>query len=107
MARKRIGRRGSRKVSVTPSSGNVFRDIGFSRVEAERLRIRSDLMRAVHSTIQDRGLTQAAAAHLLGVTQPRVSDLVRGRIDLFSIDTLIDMLTRAGLEVEVRARKGA
>ena len=104
MARKTAQRRGSRTVSVTRSSGNVFRDVGFARAEAERLRIRADLMGAVRKTIEARGLTQAAAARLLGVTQPRVSDLVRGRIDLFSIDTLIDMLTRAGVAVEVRTR---
>jgi predicted XRE-type DNA-binding protein len=104
MARKNAQRLGSRTVNVTRSSGNVFRDVGFARAEAEQLRIRADLMGAVRKTIETRGLTQAAAARLLGVTQPRVSDLVRGRIDLFSIDTLIDMLTRAGVGVEVRTR---
>jgi predicted XRE-type DNA-binding protein len=95
---------------ITPSSGNVFRDLGFGEDEAEHLRIRSTLMIAVRKLIEDRGLTQAEAAKLLGVTQPRISNLVRGRIDLFSIDTLVGMLARAGIHVDVvfsTARQGA
>jgi predicted XRE-type DNA-binding protein len=86
---------------ITPSSGNVFRDLGFSEEEAEHLRIRSSLMIAVRKLIEDRGLTQAEAATLFGVTQPRISNLVRGRIDLFSIDSLIDMLARAGVRIDI------
>jgi predicted XRE-type DNA-binding protein len=86
---------------ITPSSGNVFRDLGFSEEEAEHLRIRSSLMIAVRKLIEDRGLTQAEAATLFGVTQPRISNLVRGRIDLFSIDSLIDMLARAGVRIGI------
>ena len=89
------------------SSGNVFRDLGFPAEEAENLRIRSELMARLSRVIQDEGLTQGEAAQLLGVTQPRVSALVRGKIDLFSIDTLVKMLSRVGLRVTVtvRARK--
>lgn len=87
--------------TITRSSGNVFRDLGFSEDEAEHLRIRSTLMVAVRKLIEERGLTQTEAAKLLGVTQPRISNLARGRIDLFSIDTLIDMLARAGIHVDV------
>ena len=86
---------------ITPSSGNVFADLGFGEVEAEHLRIRSSLMIQVRQLIDERNLTQTEAAKLFGVTQPRISNLVRGRIDLFSIDTLIDMLSRAGVHVEV------
>src|SRR5262249_9998718 len=82
---------------VRRSSGNVFRDLGFSAAEAESLRLRADLMVQIRRLIEGRKLTQAAAAKLLGVTQPRISDLVRGKIDLFSIDTLVDMLARAGI----------
>jgi predicted XRE-type DNA-binding protein len=95
---------------IVPSSGNVFADLGFPAEEAEHLRIRSTLMSAAHKLIDERGLTQAEAAKLFGVTQPRVSNLVRGRIDLFSIDTLVDMLARAGVQVDVAfstLRKGA
>lgn len=89
-----------KKVKLPRSSGNVFRDLGFSPDEAEYLRVRSELMLNLQKVITARGLKQAEAAKALGVTQPRVSDLMRGRIDLFSIDTLIDMLARLG----VRAR---
>ncbi|MBI2834178.1 MAG: XRE family transcriptional regulator [Acidobacteria bacterium] len=89
------------RLKITPSSGNVFRDLGFSREEAEHLVIRSDLMIAVQKEIEHRALKQAGAAKLLGVTQPRVSDLLRGRIDLFSTDALIDMLARLGIRVRV------
>ena len=86
------------------STGNVFRDLGFPAEEAENLRIRSELMARLTRVIEDEGLTQAETAQLLGVTQPRVSDLVRGRIDVFSIDTLVKMLSRAGVRVTVTAR---
>ena len=86
---------------IIPSSGNVFTDLGFHEEEAEHLRIRSMLMVAIRRIIESRDLTQAEAAKLFGVTQPRISNLVRGRIDLFSIDTLVDMLARAGVQVEL------
>ena len=85
------------------SSGNVFRDLGYGPEAAEHLRIRSVLMATLSGLIQDRELTQAEAARLFRVSQPRVSDLVRGKIDLFSIDTLVDMLARAGMKVEFTA----
>jgi predicted XRE-type DNA-binding protein len=84
------------------SSGNVFRDLGFSPKEAESLRLRSDLMIELGRLMKSRKLTQNAAAKLFGVSQPRVSDLTRGKIDLFSIDTLVSMLARAGIRVELR-----
>ena len=87
------------------STGNVFRDLGFGLEDAESLRIRAELMVRVRQLIDSRQLTQAAAAKLFRVTQPRVSDLVRGRIDLFSIDTLIDMLARAGVRVRVTLQR--
>lgn len=89
---------------VRRSSGNVFRDLGFSNAEAENLRIRSELMVRLRKVIESEGLTQARAARLLGVSQPRVSDLIRGRIELFSIDMLVNMLAKAGLRVTMTAR---
>lgn len=86
---------------IRQSSGNVFQDLGFGAEEAEHLRIRSTLMAEVCQYIEERGLTQSQAAEIFGVTQPRISNLVRGKIDLFSIDTLVDMLTRAGMHVDV------
>ena len=89
------------KTKVTRSSGNVFKDLGFSDEEAEHLKIRSTLMIQLRKVIEERGLTQGEAAKLFGVTQPRVSDLVRGKIDLFSIDMLVDMLAHAGVRVKL------
>jgi predicted XRE-type DNA-binding protein len=84
------------------TSKNVFRDLGFNAEEAENLRIRSALMVAITKHIQQTELTQKEAAHLLGVTQPRISDLIRGRIEVFSIDTLIAMLSRLGVKTSIR-----
>ena len=86
-------------LKVTPSSGNVFRDLGFSSDDAEHLLIRADLLIQLQKAITSRRLTQTKAAKLLRVTQPRVSDVLRGRIDLFSTDSLIDMLARLGVHV--------
>ena len=88
-------------IKVTRSSGNVFRDLGFPVEEAEHLKLRSHLMAQLRKLIETRGLTQAQAAALFGVTQPRISDLVRSKIDLFSIDTLVDMLAHAGVRVKL------
>jgi predicted XRE-type DNA-binding protein len=89
------------KLKMTRSSGNVFKDVGFPEEEAEHLRVRADLLIQIQKTIEARGLKQAEAAKLLGVTQPRVSDLVRGRLDLFSADSLIDMLGKLGVRVRL------
>ena len=86
---------------ITPSSGNVFLDLGFSEEDAAHLELRSSLMFTIRKLMQDRNLTQIKAAQLFGVTQPRISDLVRGRVDLFSSDSLVDMLARAGIRVDV------
>jgi predicted XRE-type DNA-binding protein len=94
------------KTRIVRSSGNVFEDLGFSPEEAEHLKARSELMIALKTVIEDRGLTQSAAAELLGVTQPRISNLVRGRIDLFSVDTLISMLAHVGVRVRLVLSKG-
>ena len=88
-------------VKVTLSTGNVFRDLGFSKEESEHLLIRADLLIQVQKAIAARRFKQAEAAKLLRVTQPRVSDLLRGRIDLFSTDSLIDMLARLGVGVRL------
>jgi predicted XRE-type DNA-binding protein len=81
------------------STGNVFADLGFAAEEAEHLRVRAELMIALSKALEARGLTQVQAAKLLGVSQPRVSDLRRGKIDRFSIDTLVTMLGHAGVKV--------
>ena len=99
-------------LEITPSTGNVFRDLGFPKAEAEHLLVRADLLIQLQKAIASRGLKQAEVAKVLWVTQPRVSDLLRGRIDLFSTDALIDMLARLGIGVRLvtkapRSRKVA
>ena len=93
---------------VTPADGNIFADLGFSPEEAENLKVRAKLMSELRDLIAD--VTQVEAARLLGVTQPRVSDLKRGKIGLFTIDALVNMLARAGIKMRVtlsRPKKSA
>jgi predicted XRE-type DNA-binding protein len=91
-------------MKAVKSSGDVFLDVGFTPAEARNLRMRSDMMTALRKFIEKEELTQAAAARRLKVTQPRISDLTRGKISRFSLDTLVNMLADAGLEVEVRIK---
>lgn len=90
---------------IRRGSGNVFRDLGASEAEAENLRVRSALMRQIERLIRDEGWSQREAARVLGVTQPRISDLARGKIDRFSVDSLIEILGRCGLAVTVTAKR--
>ncbi|HEY6157601.1 MAG TPA: XRE family transcriptional regulator [Gemmatimonadales bacterium] len=94
-------------IKITKGSGNVFRDLGLPSVEAEHLRVRAELMLALERWMKHRRLTQARAAKLLGVSQPRVNDLVRGRLHRFSIDALVDMLARAGVRVHFTTQRRA
>lgn len=86
---------------TTPSGGNIFADLGFSGAEAENLKIRATLMIQLHRIMQDRKLKQKDAAELFGVSQPRISDLARGKMEEFTIDALVNMLAHAGFHVEV------
>ena len=90
--------------TITKGSGNVFADLGFSPAESRNLLIRAQMMTALRNFIEKEGLTQAGAAKGLKVTQPRISDLTRGKISRFSLDTLVNMLTDAGLEVDFRIK---
>jgi predicted XRE-type DNA-binding protein len=92
---------------VTKSSGNVFEDLGFDAAESENLILRAQLMRELDTLIHDQRLTQSAAAELLGIQQSRVSDLVRGKIDRFSIDMLVKLLAKAGRHVEITVKRQA
>ncbi len=75
--------------------------------EAENMKLRSTLMMTLKNHIVCTGLSQVEAAKLLSVTQPRLSDLMRGKINLFAIDTLVNMAAAAGLFVEINIRKAA
>ncbi len=90
-----------KKEPVIESSGNVFADLGFSPEEATILAMRAELMARIRETIIDKGWTQAEAAGQLGIGQSRVSDLVRGKRDKFSLDMLVTLATRAGRHVEL------
>lgn len=81
--------------------GNVFDAIESDIEVVENLKIRSWLMIAIETHISKNNLTQEAAAKLMGVSQPRISDLIRGKIELFTIDKLINMLTRVGVKVNL------
>jgi predicted XRE-type DNA-binding protein len=92
----------SRKRSPVPAANPAAAASSHSLME--HLRLRAELMDAVRGVIRRQGLRQQDAADLFGVAQPRVSDLVRGKIALFSIDTLVDMLAAAGVTVELKLR---
>jgi len=74
------------------TTGSVLDDLGFSESEAENLKIRASLMRAIEKYINEKKLTQAEAAKMMHVSQPRISDLKRGKIERFTIDMLVNML---------------
>ncbi len=80
---------------------SVWDAIGETPATAANLKLRSELMIALKEQIERRGWSQAEAARRFGVTQPRVSDLMRGKIDLFGLDTLVNMAVTAGLRVEL------
>jgi predicted XRE-type DNA-binding protein len=82
----------------------VFEDLGFAAEEAANLKVRADLMLDLRRYISERGWTQAEAATFFGETQPRISNLLKGEISRFSIDKLINLLARAGLEVHVETK---
>ena len=74
--------------------------------QAENMKLRAVLLTALKDQISKRQLSQAQAAKLFGVTQPRISDLMRGKIDLFGLDNLVNMTVAAGLHVELRVLEG-
>ena len=86
---------------------NVWEAIEDTQEQAASMHMRSELMIALQERLHASKLTQGKAAKLLGVTQPRISDLMRGRIDLFSLESLLDMLNHAGIKVELRLKKVA
>jgi predicted XRE-type DNA-binding protein len=87
------------KPHITKDS--VFDDLGFSTAEASNLKIRAVLMHAIEQELDKQKLTQAKAAKLLGVAQPRISDIRRGKIQLFTIDMLVNMLAKLGKPVSL------
>ena len=95
------------KVKMIVGSDNVFRDIVFAEDEAQNLLLRTDLMIAIERYIRKSGLSQTEAAKKLGITQPRLSDLFRHRIERFSLDALVILAAKAGLSVRMSVKKAA
>ncbi len=101
---------------ITPVGGNVFADLGFEEAEAvalqerskriisEKLAIKENLMAEISMWIKQKNLKQVEAAEILGITRPRVSDVIHGKSIKFTIDALVDMLARAGKQVELSVR---
>jgi predicted XRE-type DNA-binding protein len=87
---------------VTPSSGNVFIDLGFDEAEAHVLLMRTDLMIEMEKFIASKGWTQAEAAKRMGISQPRVSKLKKRAWDEFSLDMLLTLATRLGIRTELK-----
>jgi predicted XRE-type DNA-binding protein len=86
---------------------SVWDAICDTQEEAENMKLRASLMMALEEQITSTGLSQSQAAKLFKVTQPRVSDLMRGKINLFSLDALVNMAVAAGLHIELSVLKAA
>ena len=95
------------KLKRTRGSDNIFADLGFPSGEAENLKLRSELMIAIVVFYRRSGLTQAEAARRLGIGQPRLNALLKSKIDQFSLDALVNIANRAGLNVRLVIRKAA
>lgn len=87
---------------VTKSSGNIFVDLGFPPHEASVMLLRAQLADALRAWMERESLTQARAAKRLGITQPRVSEIMRGKVELLSLDYLVGLCTKAGIDVGLR-----
>jgi predicted XRE-type DNA-binding protein len=85
------------------SSGNVFRDLGLPN--AEELSTKARLAIEIGRIISKRGLSQTEAAKVLGLDQPKVSAIVRGRLDKFSVERLCQLLTRLGCDIDIQIRE--
>jgi len=91
-------------LKVTRGSTNIFADLGFGVEEAQNLLLRSQTMMVISKWFETSGLTQAAAAKALGLTQPRFNQMLKGKIGEFSLDALVNMATRAGMRVALTIR---
>jgi predicted XRE-type DNA-binding protein len=86
---------------------DVFDALADTPAEAANMKARADLLSLLTDRITSWGLTQAAAAHRLGITRPRLNDLLRGKLDKFSLDALVNLATAAGLVLEIRVATAA
>lgn len=87
---------------ITPKGTNIFEELGFSPGEASKLKIKAQLMCQISEWIKDKQLKQEDASHILKVTRPRISDVMRGKTAKFTIDALVDMIEKTGKHVTVQ-----
>ena len=87
---------------ITKANGNIFEDLGFDKIEEEKLIIKAQLMCQLSEWIKENELKQEEASKLLHVTRPRISDVMRGKTSKFTIDSLIDMLERTGKHITIQ-----
>ena len=92
------------KIKITKGSANVFEDLGFTAQESQNLLLRSQTMIALVQWFEASGMTQAQAAKSLSITQPRFNQLLKGKIETFSLDALVNMATSAGMRVGLSIR---
>jgi len=92
---------------ISQSSGNVFLDLGFPPPDAAVLLLRCEIAEALRQWVDREGLTQAQAAKRLGVVQPRISEIVRNKVDKLSLDYLVGLCVKAGLSVSVGVKLAA
>jgi predicted XRE-type DNA-binding protein len=91
-------------IKTIKGSANVFEDLGFDIQESQNLLLRSQTMIALVQWFEASGMTQAIAAKTLGITQPRFNQLLKGKIEIFSLDALVNMATSAGMRVGLSIR---
>jgi predicted XRE-type DNA-binding protein len=92
------------ELKITKGSANVFEDLGFDVQESQNLLLRSQTMIALVQWFEASGTTQAIASKTLGITQPRFNQLLKGKIEIFSLDALVNMATSAGMRVGLGIR---
>ena len=92
------------ELKITKGSANVFEDLGFDVQESQNLLLRSQTLIALVQWFEASGMTQAIAAKTLGITQPRFNQLLKGKIEIFSLDALVNMATSAGMRVGLSIR---
>jgi predicted XRE-type DNA-binding protein len=92
------------QLKITKGSANVFEDLGFTSQESQNLLLRSQTMIALVQWFEASGMTQAQAAKSLSITQPRFNQLLKGKIEIFSLDALVNMATSAGMRVGLSIR---
>jgi predicted XRE-type DNA-binding protein len=95
------------KLKYVRGSENIFVDLGFDKAEAENLKLRFELLMKIDDFYRRSGMTQAAAAKALGLTQPRLNALLKGKIGQFSLDALVNIASRAGMNVRLVVKKAA